>query len=343
MLLLDNQSDRPEWGRALVLRVYLDQMAWVDLTKAALGRPRRPEHTTALEIARYGVTNELVEFPLSSIHYMETLQRKDAQSREEVGSLMVELSRMRTMAGPPDIQDEEIDRALQKRFGRPTTIRPQPVFGHGVGFAFGEKPYRYVSPPEIQVDGETRRRIEDHYSEVMERAVLAGPSAKLGIHEIPGIEHSRQIADKHAEDERQIGELIRKGGFKGARFREVWIARGLGEAVGDINRALMNAGIHPDEFAALGKEGLTQFFLDIPVLSSYWELRFMRHQNPALKWTGNDLRDLAFLCVAVVHCDVLVTERNWRHVLNRTGRPERYDTVVEADVGAITNHLLRVA
>jgi hypothetical protein len=318
-----------------MLRVYLDQMAWIDLTKAAIGRPRRPEHADVLEIARYGVKQGLVEFPLSSVHYMETLQRRDATSREQVGRVMVELSQMRTITGPSELKEEEIDRALKARFGRPQTIRSSPIFGHGVGHAFGEEDYRYELPEGVVVDGETRLRLEAVLTETIERAMLAGPSAAFGVGAVPGIPRSRDLAAKHADEEQALGDLIRRGGFKGQRFRDAWTARGLMEAMGYITEALLRAGIPPTEFGALGKDGLTEFFLDLPALSTYWELRYLRHQDAAHLWKPNDLRDITFLSVAVVHCDVIVTERHWRHMLGRTGRPAKYGTRVESDVGAI--------
>ncbi len=54
----------------------------------------------------------------------------------------------------------------------------------------------------------------------------------------------------------------------------------------------------------------------------------------------NDLRDLTFLSVATVHCDVLVTERHWHHMLTRTGRHERYETKVEHDLGRVAQFLI---
>lgn len=48
-------------------RIYLDFKDWVDMAKAASGRPSQPEHADVIEIARYGVKSGLVEFPLSSV------------------------------------------------------------------------------------------------------------------------------------------------------------------------------------------------------------------------------------------------------------------------------------
>ena len=324
-----------------MLRVYLDQMAWINLVKAAQGRPLKPEHGAFLAIARYGVVNGFVEFPLSSIHYEETLQRGDPKSRGETAKLMAELSRMRTIAGAPEIQDEEIDRALQSRFGRPINIRLHPDFGYGAGHAFNRPALHFNLPADFRVTNKERVRLEAEGTEALEFGALSGNSGALGAGGVSGATRGRVIVAKHAEEEQQIGETIRRNFHGSKRLREAWIARGIGEAIPDIVRGLNHAGISPIEFAALSVEEVDAFFFDIPVLSTYWELRFLKHQNPSSPWSGNDMRDIAFLCVAVVHCDAVVTERHWKHILNRTDRPQLYNTVVENDVGNIIQLLLR--
>jgi len=57
-------------------RVYLDFNAWVSMANAAIGKPERPTHTAALEVARDGVDHGLAEFSISDITYVELLQRK---------------------------------------------------------------------------------------------------------------------------------------------------------------------------------------------------------------------------------------------------------------------------
>ncbi len=69
-------------------RIYLDFKDWVDMAKAASGRPSPPEHADVIEIARYGVESGLVEFPLSSVSCMELLQQQDTNRRESAGRVM---------------------------------------------------------------------------------------------------------------------------------------------------------------------------------------------------------------------------------------------------------------
>ena len=172
--------------------------------------------------------------------------------------------------------------------------------------------------------------------------MLEGPSAAFGIKEVPGVHAAREIAARQAADEAGVGDIIRKNFPKGDRFREAWTARAMYELVDELTKAEMRAGVHPRELSAEGKEGLTQLMLDLPTFSTYWELRFLLHRERRT-WRGNDMRDLQSLVPAVVHCDVVVTERNWTALITLTGRGEKYGTTVIADIAELPPLLVAVA
>lgn len=58
-----------------MLRVYLDQNKWIDLARAAHGRPGGESHRDALDLLRYATEQYLVSLPLSMAHYFETWKR----------------------------------------------------------------------------------------------------------------------------------------------------------------------------------------------------------------------------------------------------------------------------
>ena len=66
-------------------RVYLDQAEWVEFSRASQGRHADSKVAGALEIARYGMRQGLLTFPLSSSHYMETMGTKRWRQREPLG------------------------------------------------------------------------------------------------------------------------------------------------------------------------------------------------------------------------------------------------------------------
>src|SRR5664280_1227043 len=115
-----------------VLRIYLDQNKWVDLARAAHGHPLGMRFEDALAMCRAGVAAGTVTFPLDIYRYWETGKRGNDRSRNDVVDVMRELSRAHTMALPFGVLDQELDLALQRRFGRPEHARRQHVFGVGM-------------------------------------------------------------------------------------------------------------------------------------------------------------------------------------------------------------------
>lgn len=59
------------------------------------------------------------------------------------------------------------------------------------------------------------------------------------------------------------------------------------------------------------------------------------HRNPQTKWTGNDMFDIDALSVAVPYCDLVVTERHARHVLEVSGAPGRCGTTAMATLAEL--------
>ncbi len=321
------------------LRVYLDQNKWIDLARAATGHRDGARYVDVLEIARHGARAGLAAFPLSGVHYMETLRTRSARRRHDVGGLMNELSRGLTMASSPDVLPGEIDRALRARWGRPMDLREVPIFGAGPWHAFNEAPQRFHVPDQWPVDEETRDRLEERFTWLLERHLLVGPGEDFPH---AGIDPQADgpLREQHAQRERELGTLIRGLGRGGRDFRDAWQARSILELLDPITEALLRAGLSPELFAGLGKDGLGQFLHDLPVASAVFEIRYRRHRDPALPWSRQDLNDLHALAIAVVHCDVVVTERHAAALLREARLDARHSTVVLTDLADLAGALI---
>jgi hypothetical protein len=323
------------------LRVYLDQNKWIDLAKASTGHPDGARFADVLEIARHGSRARLVVFPLSSIHYMETMRTRSGRQRHDVGRLMNELSRQVTMVSSPDVLPGEIDRAVQSRWGRPIDLREIPIFGHGVWHAFQETPERFHLSEKVEVDDETRARLEEHATRLLEEAAVTGPMQDFPYEGIDP-KAGDALRESHAQEERDLGDLIRRLNRKAGDFRDAWLARSIIELTEQINDSMLRAGISPERFVELGKEGMEAFFNDLPVASAVFEIRYRRHRDPALTWKRQDLNDLHALAMAVVHCDVVVTERHVAALMREAKLDQRHSTVVLTDLSDLSNVLVSV-
>ena len=134
----------PEQGwRASIMgmvTIYLDQAKWIDLGRAMHGRPGGERFRAALDVARHCVAMELVEFPLSVGHYIETWRTGASSRRRRLAHTMLTLSRGRTLARPPDLCDNELDAVVSRLAELDLPRAPYPALGWGFAHASGLNP-----------------------------------------------------------------------------------------------------------------------------------------------------------------------------------------------------------
>lgn len=63
-----------------------------------------------------------------------------------------------------------------------------------------------------------------------------------------------------------------------------------------------------------------------------------RHRSQS-RWTSNDIFDLDAMSVAVPYCDIVVTERSARHVLDQAGLGRRLGTKLLASLAELEEEL----
>ena len=91
--------------------VYLDQWVWIDLARAEAGKPRRPGDHKVLASIRSAAADG-VAFPLSAIHYYETLKIKDPAQRSSLAQVMASVSYFRTLRGGHHLMRHQILNAM---------------------------------------------------------------------------------------------------------------------------------------------------------------------------------------------------------------------------------------
>jgi hypothetical protein len=84
------------------------------------------------------------------------------------------------------------------------------------------------------------------------------------------------------------------------------------------------------------------FIAELPTRDAALRLRLLRHQDPTARWESNDMVDIAYLACAVVHCDLVITERQWVYELERSGLLEQHNTRVLHDVAKLPSVLIDV-
>lgn len=101
-----------------MLRVYLDLNKWVDLSRAIGQKPGGERFHAAATMIRAAVEQGQASFPLSIGHYVETWKKRSAAQRHELAQTMAAVSCNHAIAPHAELLPGELDRALQRRFGR---------------------------------------------------------------------------------------------------------------------------------------------------------------------------------------------------------------------------------
>ncbi len=96
-----------------------------------------------------------------------------------------------------------------------------------------------------------------------------------------------------------------------------------------------------DQFMADRTVGeLLAFVDDLPTRYVTNVMRSAKHRETQQKWEPNDFVDIVALPVAVVYCDVVVTEKQWANRLRQGKVDQRYSTVLLNDVADLVGVLV---
>jgi hypothetical protein len=104
-------------------------------------------------------------------------------------------------------------------------------------------------------------------------------------------------------------------GFSKVLVKRCVFASELVDILDPLKAAMRAHRVSPDELA--GEDPLTAFLAAMPTRWMTAHLRRSAFENPSNKWESHDLNDIAYLAVAAVHCDIVVTERKWAHHLGK--------------------------
>jgi hypothetical protein len=328
-----------------VLRIYLDQNKWVDLARAATGNALGEPFTDALTMCRAGVASGAVSFPLDMYRYWETGKRRNGRSRNDVADVIRELSRQHTMALPFGILDQELDRALQCRFGRPEHPRRQQVFGVGMRHIAGSR----LNFPELDLsalpDGGAsipdgiRAQLKVTVAELIEEELLrAGPDSFRAV----GFDHAdSDHGQRFVDFENRVAATIAHHGLTGDAIDQAVRGTDLGDIRPPLIDALERIGMTYDQFMEdITVSELMSFIDDLPTRYVTNVMRSAKHRQTQQKWEPNDFIDILALPVAAVYCDVVVTEKQWVHRMRQGKVDKRYDTILLNDVAELTGVLV---
>lgn len=166
--------------------------------------------------------------------------------------------------------------------------------------------------------------------------VLAGPGEDAPEELADAFARPNPAAEDFVKIEIGLAERLLAEGFdKGERLTRALLADSVADLIPVLNEHIDARNVTAHELYDLGADGITEFLKNIPTRHVLFELRRARHAQRHHNWTANDLNDLAALTVAVVYCDVVVTENLWTDLLRRSKLDACYDTIVLSDLAEL--------
>jgi hypothetical protein len=300
---------------------YLDQNQWIYLARDYWGKPQNQAHRGIAEQLLGKVSSDEIRLPLSSIHFIEHLRAESAARRQRLAEVFDLFSAGWFMASWSQVLPVEIHRAIVKAFAAHCSVPPPEVFGKGFLFGLGPK------QRELLCEGRTEQRVQDL------RTIAALPGAVLDLLTFPNESGRRQQNERVSK----LGEANAAAaeGLRSARRSDSVEEHRRAQYAGytlhhqdSIFPALGAVGRTPDDFLALGIEGLSRFWSDVPSLDVDCELALYRDRQWTRRVHENDMRDIGHLALAVPYCDVVVTERFWTRAAEETGLSTKYGATV---------------
>jgi hypothetical protein len=292
--------------------VYLDENHWIELSKAVHGRVSSPETLAVLEVLRQARALGRACFPLSYGHYLETRKHSNAQGRQRLARLMVELSGGMTITPPTIVVCHEIEVALGRCFPGRVVPRPFYLLGKRAAHAAANPDLDFPLewPPEAEAMSVFLRAVEEgRRREPAELAYLSG-NAQAGEPQVWG-----PLTNQCAE--RQFGADL--AGWAGAASqyspaelkREIYITN-LSEIEPYLQVTLAHHHIPYEEFAQLSESQRWALLDEMPWQRAEMHLKrqWAKEANRKPSERHSDLNDWGYLSLAVSYCDVVVTEKD---------------------------------
>lgn len=295
--------------------VYLDQNKWIDLARARFRQDAdqllKRTLTTVLDASESGDW----AFPISSTHYIEIARIGNRRRRVQLGEVMWDVSRGRTIASYSAMVRHELDRALSARFSG-ITVRPFELLGQGVSHAFGmDRPdYRIPAFLRPTVSSRLAAGFEAAAQETMERSVLTGQGPD-GI-EAPTVGHTvhNERFMRHLND---LPSTL--SGLPREKWHDALVSMSLADILEPVNEALAFHELDLGQLLGQGVAELSTFVHELPTRAIDLHMHWQIAKNPSLQPKPTDLEDWGALVPAAAYCDFLVCEKHFADLVARDG------------------------
>lgn len=247
---------------------------------------------------------------------------------------MTAISRNHAIAAPHALLPAELDRALNRRFGRPETVLPLGPFGRGLIHAAGPAATQLLDKSRAEVLAAMSHLDPAAATDELDALLLAGPSEDLPVAAIqqPPLEFGENFSREQNEQAQRFKQL---NADKQTRRRAV-AALTLIDIRVPTSEALARAGLTWPDLERLGADAVAARPA-VALRRARTDVASVRRPRDGVE--GERSQRHCYLSTAVGYCDVVVTERKWTHLLNVSGAAARFGTTVLRDLNDLKSIL----
>jgi hypothetical protein len=314
--------------------IYLDQNKWIDLLKSIVKPKEYPKYIDIANLIQNKANSGEWIFPLSLIHFMETLSRADIGSREELAYVMSSISKNWSIKSCADVIEDEFLNSFAEIHDVTKKVEIKAVCNNLLS-AIGVEHF------EIQCQDHVPKAMKEDSKELIKNTTNNEKLFTLFMTYTnkPELIASFQCGDEESKREWQILRTKVAKFPKKNRYESFLLMMFLGE-FSIVNKQLQeffkktNEEIIPTKLLC-DKNKTISFLESIPSLNVTTKILYEILKDPNRPIHIHDNRDLTFLSTAIPYCDVVVTEKTWKHSVKLHKLDSNYSTTIENDLNCL--------
>lgn len=340
------------------MMLYLDMNIWVDLAVGCANGDQRCENIrVGLQEA---VDRGRIIVPLSTANYLELWHRSNKESREDIGTLMRDISKYSTVSSTYAVRRQEVRSEVSRFFGydEPQNVGDD-LLGFGASHAFGSAYGRFRFVESLAApDGSVKEGALTEPDEIWKTLKLNGPEWEwlqlVGTQEIlenDGVDRTpeHRFGTQCQLEELELRKRLQQDAKTYNRLGDLVIMQEIQSLTDDINEICEELGCDPHmlfrhiDDTMTPPQAMHAFVNSLPSANTWARLREWKHRDFTHPWDQHDWTDLSSLSVALPYFDAVITEKRWAHLFTVSGLAKKYNTIVGGGIKPIETILERIA
>jgi hypothetical protein len=317
-----------EMKNGKTIYIYLDQNKWIDLSRAYHNRQNGNEFIKVLQKLKTKLNNRVV-LPLSIYHYIETQKIKSKPRKTRLAETMSILSSGWGITPIDEVNETEIKIAGANFFNFPPPLLPL-VFKQSSAFTWGISLINIAKSTNDPL-GMTEEFVNS-FDQLMSQPQVVKMLLTGELLEDSRLEHSINGYKKGITYFAEATNYFRTEVIPDARsqlkHKHEYIFQIVKDLRGVINSSLEGYGKSVEDIISMGKDKIIEFIENIPTLDVEAELVSRRNVSWNRAIDENDWADIRFLTTAIPYCDIIVTEKYWKDLIQKSALDKKYNTKI---------------